>query len=110
MSNRIQHILFNLLKAIKFLPSDIILTNQLDFAHNVAKRLDEHRELIEDIENHTGYFTSKNGQWSRNHAITQDDYLIKLFILRYSVEPTKDNLEKLHLHVRERPHVLKSQE
>jgi hypothetical protein len=103
----IQNRLFFLLKTLKLLPNNAILTHQLDFDHSVAKRLDEHRELIENIEKSTGYFSSKNGWWSKGHAITQDDYLIKLFILRYNVEPTKNHLTKLHLRVRERPCVLK---
>ena len=102
----IQNGLFHLLKAVKLLPNNAILTHQLDFAYNVAKRLDEHRELIEEIERKTGYFSSKNEWWSKGHAITQDDYLTKLFILRYNVEPTKHHLAKLRLRVRDRPTVL----
>ena len=108
--NHIRTGLFHLLKAAKRLPNNIILPHQLDFAFSVAKRLDEHRELIEEIEKHTGYFSSENGRWSKNHAITQDDYLIKLFTLRYNVEPSKEHFDRLGLYVRERPHVLKAQE
>lgn len=97
--NHIRTRLFYLLKAAKLLPNNIILPHQLDFAFSVAKRLDEHRELIEEIEKHTGYFSSKNGRWSKNYAITQDDYLIKLFTLRYSVEPTEKHVDKLGLYV-----------
>lgn len=106
----IQHRLFHLLKAVNLLPSNVILTDQLDFAYSVAKRLDEQRELIDEIEKHTGYFSSENGRWSKNHAITQDDYLIKLFTLRYNVEPSEEHFDKLGLYVRERPRVLKAQE
>jgi hypothetical protein len=68
----------------------MIDSHELDFARTVGKRLDEHRELIEDIERATGYFSSEAGQWSRGHALTQDDYLIKLYTLRHGHTPESD--------------------
>ena len=82
--------LFKLLKKWQCLPSTMIDSHELDFARTVGKRLDEHRELIEDIERATGYFSSEAGQWSRGHALTQDDYLIKLYTLRHGHTPGSD--------------------
>ena len=92
--------LLKLLKKWQCLPSIMIDSHELDFARTVGKRLYEHRELIEDIERATGYFSSEAGQWSRGHAPTQDDYLIKLYTLRHGQSPINDE------YVRSRPSVL----
>ncbi len=45
-------------------PNDrLINPDELDFARNVAKRLDEHRELVMDLIEHTGFLGR-----SRSHA------------------------------------------
>ena len=55
---------------------------QLDFAYHVAKRLDEHRELIEDIEKNTVFFSKLEYQTYKEIAQKQDDYLVYLYYLR----------------------------
>nr|WP_012219801.1 hypothetical protein [Vibrio sp. 23023]ABX76988.1 Conserved hypothetical protein [Vibrio sp. 23023] len=55
------------------------IDDQLNFARSVAKRLDEHREVVESIENNTSFFQTH--PWHANHLATQDDYLMRLFKL-----------------------------
>lgn len=92
--------MFNLLKKCRLLPLTLMDCRELDYARTVGKRLDEHRELIEDIERSTSYFSSEEGRWSKEHALTQDDYLVKLYTLRHGHSPTDDDC------VRDKPLVL----
>ncbi|MDO9069090.1 MAG: hypothetical protein Q7W05_11615 [Deltaproteobacteria bacterium] len=49
---------------------------QLQFARSVGKRLDEHREVVEAMEE-SGFFDGK--WWHVGHMATQDDYLMRLY-------------------------------
>ncbi|EIO4563750.1 hypothetical protein LQM11_004389 [Vibrio parahaemolyticus] len=68
------------MKLKHWLPS--INVKQLDYAYHVAKRLDEHRELIENIEKATGFFSLPEHSSYREIAKAQDDYLLYLYELR----------------------------
>jgi hypothetical protein len=61
------------------------LRNQLNYGYSVAKRLDEHRELVEAIERKTLLFCQ--GNWHVIHLATQDDYLMRLFYLVHDCWP-----------------------
>ncbi|MGL4476334.1 MAG: hypothetical protein ACRCT7_18080 [Shewanella sp.] len=78
---------FLTLKRLNLLPSKIIAIQELDYIRGVEKQLDEYRELLEDIEQQTGYFSSLQGEFSSFHASTLDDYLTHLYQLRYSAPP-----------------------
>lgn len=62
----------------------------LNFARSVAKRLDEHRETVEDLEK-SGFF-NKEYWWRANHMATQDDYLMRLFYFVHGYYPDNRNL------------------
>ena len=81
-----------------------LINEQLDYARNVAKRLDEHRELVESIAESTDLFKAK--PWHIGHMATQDDYLMRLFFLRHSQWPLIDNLHTQQGYVRSRPKIL----
>lgn len=72
------------------------LNKQLDFSRSVGKRLDEHRELVEAIENQTHLLI--DCEWHINHLSVQDDYLIRLYRLRHGKWPVSD--------IRPRPQIL----
>lgn len=55
---------------------------RLDYLHHTAKRLDEHRELMNNIEKTTGFFTRPKHDLHRRIAGEQDDYLVRLYTLR----------------------------
>ncbi|PCD85646.1 hypothetical protein [Vibrio mediterranei] len=55
------------------------IDDQLNFARSVAKRLDEHREVVEAINMHTNF--GEMFPWHMDHLATQDDYLLRLFHL-----------------------------
>lgn len=60
----------------------------IDFAFNVAKRLDEHRELVEDLLVNSFYLSKpEKHDWRITHLATQDDYLMYLFYLRHGQWP-----------------------
>lgn len=71
-----------------------IRPEQLDFARNVAKRLDEFREDVTEIMERT-----ELPEWTINHLATQDDYLMYLFYLRYNEWPSNSASD----NVRPRP-------
>ncbi len=78
---------------------------ELDFAKSIAKRLDEHRELIESIEASTSLLTDKF--WHVGHLATQDEFLMKFFYLRYGVLPVGETIKQSQFgYVRSRPNVL----
>lgn len=52
------------------------LIEKLQFARCVGKRLDEHREVVEAMEE-SGFFENK--WWHVSHMATQDDYLMRLY-------------------------------
>ena len=72
--------LFTLLQKLKLLPDNIILTESLDLHRGgIEKQLDEYREMLENIELATGYFSSPQGEFSCCHATTLDNYLSYLW-------------------------------
>jgi hypothetical protein len=80
--------------------------SKLDFARSVAKRLDEHRELVLDLQEKTDYLSSVNeSSWRSAHLATQDDYLMYLFYLRYGVWPDQPGAENVGF-CRPRPSIL----
>ncbi|MCR9929843.1 hypothetical protein [Vibrio parahaemolyticus] len=85
------------------------LNAQLNFARSVAKRLDEHREVVEAIENNTSFFQTH--PWHANHLAIQDDYLMRLFKLVHghfpdTSEQGQDKAAFEEKFVRARPSVL----
>lgn len=79
------------------------LVKQLDFARSVAKRLDEHRETVEAIERKTRLLADF---WHIRHLATQDDYLMRLYFLRYGCWPLENEPSSPYGYVRRRPAVL----
>jgi len=71
----------------------LVKRSDLDFARDVTKRLDEHRELCEQILSSTSLFNTSE-PWHLYHAATQDDYLMYLFYLRHGVWPNFEGSSK----------------
>ena len=83
-----------------------IKPEDLDFARNVAKRLDEHRELVMDLIEHTDFLADREATpWRAGRLATQDDYLMYLFFLRYGMWPDATNAVPAR-HCRPRPEIL----
>lgn len=83
-----------------------IKPEELDFAQNVAKRLDEHRELVMDLIEQTDFLADREATpWRAGHLATQDDYLMYLFFLRYGMWPDAPNAVPAR-HCRPRPEIL----
>ncbi|EPG0370340.1 hypothetical protein ACSWVZ_003207 [Photobacterium damselae] len=80
--------LFHILQKMNLLPEGIISVKDLERGRGLEKQLDEYRELLERIEEHTGYFSSKQGCFSISHANTLDNYLSHLYELRFGKKPT----------------------
>jgi hypothetical protein len=59
--------------------------DQLNFARTVGKRLDEHREVVEQIEQQTSLL--REAWWHAGHMATQDDYLMRLYYLVHGTWP-----------------------
>ncbi len=64
-----------LCQKLKIIPDDLVSLSQLEQAMPIEKQLDEYRELIEDIEKQTHFFSRGTTHWSKNHAFTLDEYL-----------------------------------
>ncbi|EGU37412.1 hypothetical protein [Vibrio scophthalmi] len=86
-----QYYVFKTLSAIGLLPKGLISIEQLDYHYDVRKMLDEYRELIEAIDNKTGYFSSEEDFWSNGHAGQHDDYLVRLYEIRYQKKPNDNS-------------------
>ncbi|MFG9350195.1 hypothetical protein ACEP28_32730 [Pseudomonas aeruginosa] len=87
------------------------IRQQLNYGYSVAKRLDEHREVVEQLQLHTSLLDQC--YWHANHLATQDDYLMRLFYLVHDCWPEEAqngrsprNGSKIHPKVRARPAVL----
>lgn len=82
------------------------VSEKLQFARSVGKRLDEHREVVESLEV-SGFFNDK--WWHVGHMATQDDYLMRLYYMVYKSWPN-DDAEMLRQltgeYVRPRPKIL----
>lgn len=85
-----------------------IEVTKLDFARDVSKRLDEHRELVESIQKNT--LLLETHPWHINHLSTQDDYLMWLFYLRNGEWPIQGKIINgnfpVDMAVRPRPEIL----
>jgi hypothetical protein len=80
------------------------LRASLDFAQSVGKRLDEHRETVEAIQEETSLFEDF---WRVDHLATQDDYLMRLYFLRHGTWPDDTMTDQRNGEwVRARPAVL----
>lgn len=83
------------------------IKEQLDYACSVGKRLDEHREIVEQIGSTTRLFAQK--PWHINHMATQDDYLMRLFFMVHGIWPDDPDIRKVSMtggRVRARPFIL----
>lgn len=83
------------------------ITEQLNFARSVGKRLDEHRELVEVVEEKTDLF--EKYYWPLSHMKTQDDYLIRLYYIVYGEYPIDEfdrRTQPTGEYVRARPKIL----
>ncbi|ARR51805.1 hypothetical protein [Photobacterium damselae] len=80
--------LLHILQKMNLLPDDIISAKDLERGRGLEKQLDEYREMIERIEEQTGYFSSKQGHFSISHASEIDNYLSHLYELRFGKKPT----------------------
>lgn len=67
--------LFKLFQKLKIIPEDLISLSSLDHHLPIERQLDEYRELIEEIEKQTHFFSTGKAHWSKNHAYTLDEYL-----------------------------------
>jgi len=88
---------------------EFVLRSELDFGPDVAKRLDEHRELVIDLIEKTDYLANQEATpWRSAHLATQDDYLMYIFYLRHNVWPTDTlSVETAAFgYVRPRPEIL----
>jgi len=83
------------------------LDQLLDFSRSVGKRLDEHRELVEAIQDKTELLKE---EWYINHLATQDDYLMRLYFMRHGEWPLNElrnsNRQPTNEVVRPRPRIL----
>lgn len=79
----------------------------LHYARSVGKRLDEHRELVEQIEGAPDFLEKR--WWVRGHLATQDDYLMRLYHHVYGEWPSDDaegGWQATKEYVRPRPAIL----
>lgn len=79
----------------------------LQYGGSVNKRLDEHRELVQSIEESTSLFANK--PWHVTHLAVQDDYLMRLFHMVHGCWPDEPNPQKRMMAgqpVRARPNIL----
>lgn len=82
------------------------IQNKLNFARSIAKRLDEHREIVEAIEQKTSLFKDF---WHIEHLATQDDYLMRLFFMVHGFWPESRKKGVFFVEkVRSRPRILGS--
>lgn len=82
------------------------IRKQLQFARSVGKRLDEHREVVEAMEE-SGFFDGK--WWHVGHMATQDDYLMRLYYIVYGSWPDDSadgGFQSSREYVRPRPKIL----
>ncbi|CNI07877.1 Uncharacterised protein [Yersinia kristensenii] len=80
-----------------FLKQGII--SKLNYGYSVAKRLDEHRELVEALVKEKVFLHEHS--FFINHLSTQDDYLMRIFFMVHREWPDTQ------CHVRERPKLLR---
>ncbi|ORC60278.1 hypothetical protein BZK31_08190 [Pseudomonas floridensis] len=85
-----------------------VMRDQLQFARNISKRLDEHREVVEQIQTQTNLFTQC--PWHISHMATQDDYLMRIYRMVHGAWPCHpDEVHRQRLYgesIRQRPRLL----
>lgn len=85
-----------------------VVRDQLQFARNISKRLDEHREVVEQIQSQTNLFTEC--PWHVGHMATQDDYLMRIYRMVHGAWPDHpDEVKRQYWHgesIRQRPRLL----
>ncbi|NMZ20615.1 hypothetical protein HBO08_26890 [Pseudomonas rhodesiae] len=85
-----------------------VVRDQLQFARNISKRLDEHREVVEQIQSQTNLFTEC--PWHVSHMATQDDYLMRIYRMVHGAWPDhSDEVHRQHWYgefIRQRPQLL----
>ncbi len=79
------------------------VSNQLNFAPNIAKRLDEHREYFEFLSSQDFLKSTKEWEFLVGHWTTQDDYLMRLYFMAHGSFPPVSRRARLYGHVRARP-------
>lgn len=78
---------------------------ELNYAHSIGKRLDEHREKVQDIEHKTELFES--GIWHVTHMAIQDDFLMRLYRMVHGCWPSDEHgPQPTGEFVRPRPKIL----
>jgi len=79
---------------------------ELQFSRSIGKRLDEHRQFVENIEVHTDVFLINH--WHIKHMAEMDDYLATLYHLVYGIWPNKNQKTtgSTRQFVRQRPKIL----
>lgn len=92
---------FRLLKQANWQPKHAVDLSQLPSGITATKQLDEYRELLEDIEKQTGYFSKRTNWPSNNHARTLDETLT--YLHEQSAQPSRQP------RLRERPKFLERQ-
>ena len=103
MKTSLQQFTFRLLRYLHLIPPNLIMMHELDIIRGgVEKQLDEYRELLETLEQETGYFSSSDAYFMRHKAMTLDDFLSHVYQLRYQHDPTP-NQSELGSHCRPRP-------
>ncbi|MFA0072126.1 hypothetical protein AB4396_00290 [Vibrio cyclitrophicus] len=100
----IQAKLLKLCQKIKLIPDDLISLSHIEHHIPIERQLDEYRELIEEIEKHTQFFSTGRAPWSKNHAYTLDEYLQALCLCK-SHNRRRVGVSK----IRPRPAVLSNQ-
>ncbi len=80
----IQQLLARPLSLLGFIPTSVI-RETLHFARTVGKRLDEHREVVERLEDESDFLV--RFPWHVGHLATQDDYLVRLYHLVHATWP-----------------------
>lgn len=79
-------------------------TKKQPFEKSIGMRLDEYRELVEDIRDNTKLLESHS--WHIKYIASQDDYLMRLFFSHYGTFPKVGYDPITQQHVRKRPEIL----
>lgn len=78
---------------------------QLQFARSIAKRLDEHRELVESLVDEGTFLASRD--YHTGHLAVQDDFLMRLYYMVHGVWPYGEGwIQHQFGTVRPRPEIL----
>ncbi|ASI93426.1 hypothetical protein BSZ05_26615 (plasmid) [Vibrio mediterranei] len=83
----LQYRVLKMAQRLRLLPPNLPI-DKLHSPISIRHRLDEYREMLEDIENQTQFF-SNGPHWSKNHALTLDDFLGQLEALSTTPHSTR---------------------